>query len=161
MIKVNQESTELCGIELDIHSTNCGYLPVVTLMTLFPQEMGRHDDLWSLFYMLVEFLAGQLPWRKIKDKEQVGNMKEKYDHTQLLKNMPTEFRAFLDHVLSLDYFDKPDYSLLHNLFQQCVKRKGIKEVDPYDWEKIYVDGSVATTTTTSPPIGIKATPGAG
>lgn len=35
---------------------------------LFPQEMGRHDDLWSLFYMLVEFAVGQLPWRKIKDK---------------------------------------------------------------------------------------------
>ena len=33
--------------------------------------MGRHDDLWSLFYMLVEFVAGQLPWRKTKDKEQV------------------------------------------------------------------------------------------
>lgn len=32
------------------------------------QEMGRHDDLWSLFYMLVEFAVGQLPWRKIKDK---------------------------------------------------------------------------------------------
>ena len=30
--------------------------------------MGRHDDLWSLFYMLVEFAVGQLPWRKIKDK---------------------------------------------------------------------------------------------
>ena len=33
---------------------------------------GRHDDLWSLFYMLVEFANGQLPWRKIKDKEQVS-----------------------------------------------------------------------------------------
>jgi tau tubulin kinase len=32
------------------------------------KEMGRHDDLWSLFYMLVEFMVGQLPWRKIKDK---------------------------------------------------------------------------------------------
>jgi len=30
--------------------------------------MGRHDDLCSLFYMLVEFMVGQLPWRKIKDK---------------------------------------------------------------------------------------------
>jgi len=34
--------------------------------------MGRHDDLWSLFYMLVEFLVGQLPWRKIKDKVLIG-----------------------------------------------------------------------------------------
>ena len=51
--------------------------------------MGRHDDLWSLFYMLVEFLTGQLPWRKIKDKEQVGIMKEKYDHSQFLKCLPS------------------------------------------------------------------------
>lgn len=35
---------------------------------LLMKEMGRHDDLWSLFYMLVEFVVGQLPWRKIKDK---------------------------------------------------------------------------------------------
>ena len=35
------------------------------------REMGCHDDLWSLLYMLVEFVNGQLPWRKIKDKEQV------------------------------------------------------------------------------------------
>ena len=35
---------------------------------------GRHDDLWSLFYMLVEFANGQLPWRKIKDKEQVDKI---------------------------------------------------------------------------------------
>lgn len=37
---------------------------------------GRHDDLWSLFYMLVEFANGQLPWRKIKDKEQVTEAEE-------------------------------------------------------------------------------------
>ena len=37
---------------------------------------GRHDDLWSLFYMLVEFANGQLPWRKIKDKEQVKEEEE-------------------------------------------------------------------------------------
>ncbi|XP_067680312.1 uncharacterized protein [Haliotis asinina] len=121
------------------------------------KEMGRHDDLWSLFYMLVEFVVGQLPWRKIKDKEQVGTMKEKYDHTQLLKNMPSEFRTFLDHIQSLDYYDKPDYALLHNLFEQCIRRKSIKEADHYDWEKPFVDMSVATTT--SQPVAIKQTAG--
>ena len=43
--------------------------------------------------MLVEFLTGQLPWRKIKDKEQVGVMKEKYDHNQFLKCLPSEFKV--------------------------------------------------------------------
>ena len=60
--------------------------------------MGRHDDLWSLFYMLVEFVTGQLPWRKMKDKEQVGNIKEKYDHTQFLRHLPSEFRHVYTHL---------------------------------------------------------------
>jgi tau tubulin kinase len=58
--------------------------------------MGRHDDLWSLFYMLVEFVTGQLPWRRIKDKEQVGQMKEKYDHTIFLKSLPSEFKVIIE-----------------------------------------------------------------
>nr|CAI5831278.1 unnamed protein product [Callosobruchus analis] len=79
------------------------------------REMGRHDDLWSLFYMLVEFVNGQLPWRKVKDKEQVGLMKEKYDHRLLLKHLPSDLKQFLDHIQSLEYADKPDYqvSLTH------------------------------------------------
>ncbi|XP_014666880.1 PREDICTED: serine-rich adhesin for platelets-like [Priapulus caudatus] len=123
------------------------------------KEMGRHDDLWSLFYMLVEFVVGQLPWRKIKDKEQVGQIKEKYDHKQLLKHMPSEMKLFLDHVAQLDYYSQPDYSHLHSLFQQCMKRKGIKFSDAYDWEKPYIDGSLTTTTSTSPPVAIKDTQG--
>ncbi|XP_050406796.1 uncharacterized protein LOC126822086 [Patella vulgata] len=122
------------------------------------KEMGRHDDLWSLFYMLVEFVVGQLPWRKIKDKEQVGLMKEKYEHIQLLKNMPSEFRAILEHIQKLEYFDKPDYPMLHNLIEQCMRRKNIKESDGYDWEKNYGDTSI-TLTTTSQQVAIKQTVG--
>lgn len=75
------------------------------------REMGRHDDLWSLFYMLVEFVNGQLPWRKIKDKEQVGLMKEKYDHRLLLKHLPSDLKQFLEHIQSIKYADKPDYAV--------------------------------------------------
>lgn len=99
------------------------------------REMGRHDDLWSLFYMLVEFVNGQLPWRKIKDKEQVGLMKEKYDHRLLLKHLPSDFKQFLEHIQSLSYADKPDYAMLASIFERCMKRRAIKEIDPYDWEK--------------------------
>uniref|UniRef100_A0A3B5BF07 Tau-tubulin kinase 2-like n=1 Tax=Stegastes partitus TaxID=144197 RepID=A0A3B5BF07_9TELE len=99
------------------------------------KEMGRHDDLWSLFYMLVEFMVGQLPWRKIKDKEQVGNLKETYDHRLMLKHLPSEFSTFLDHILTLDYFTKPDYQLLMSLFENAMKSHNVLENDPYDWEK--------------------------
>lgn len=127
------------------------------------KEMGRHDDLWSLFYMLVEFVNGQLPWRKIKDKEQVGLMKERYDHRLLLKHLPSDLRQFLEHVQSLEYADKPDYAMLMGLFERCMKRRGVKENDPYDWEKggNAVDNALPpTNTSTSPAIISRTAPGA-
>jgi tau tubulin kinase len=66
--------------------------------------MGRHDDLWSLFYMLIEFVTGQLPWRRIKDKEQVGQMKEKYDHTNFLKSLPSEFKVKENKIVYFFFF---------------------------------------------------------
>ncbi|XP_075964264.1 tau-tubulin kinase 2 isoform X1 [Anarhichas minor] len=114
------------------------------------KEMGRHDDLWSLFYMLVEFLVGQLPWRKIKDKEHVGKLKDTYDHRLMLKHLPAEFGVFLEHISSLDYFTKPDYQLLMSVFDNSMKTYNVVENDPYDWERTGTDGTltiiaVATT----------------
>ncbi|CAH0601972.1 unnamed protein product [Chrysodeixis includens] len=116
------------------------------------KEMGRHDDLWSLFYMLVEFVNGQLPWRKIKDKEQVGLMKEKYDHRLLLKHLPSELRQFLEHVQALEYADAPDYNMLHALLERCCKRRGIRDTDPYDWEKDAAPAPRARAAMTTGPI---------
>nr|KAF6503235.1 tau tubulin kinase 2 [Molossus molossus] len=125
------------------------------------REMGRHDDLWSLFYMLVEFVVGQLPWRKIKDKEQVGSIKERYDHRLMLKHLPPEFSIFLDHISSLDYFTKPDYQLLTSVFDNSIKTFGVFESDPFDWEKTGTDGSLTTTTTsTTPQLHTRLTPAA-
>ncbi|CAH8561119.1 unnamed protein product [Schistosoma turkestanicum] len=98
------------------------------------KELGRHDDLWSLYYMLGEFIVGELPWRKIKDKEQVGLLKQTFDHNQLLKFMPREFRPFLEHIQNLTYFDRPDYMYLHSLLNAYMERRRINESDPFDWE---------------------------
>ncbi|KAM8920860.1 tau-tubulin kinase 2 [Pelodytes ibericus] len=125
------------------------------------REMGRHDDLWSLFYMLVEFVVGQLPWRKIKDKEQVGSIKERYEHRLMLKHLPPEFSVFLEHIIGLDYFTKPDYQLLASVFDNSMKTLGIVESDPFDWEKSGTDGSLAATTTSmTPQLHTRLTPAA-
>ncbi|XP_075700837.1 tau-tubulin kinase 2 isoform X2 [Rhinoderma darwinii] len=125
------------------------------------REMGRHDDLWSLFYMLVEFVVGQLPWRKIKDKEQVGSIKERYEHRLMLKHLPPEFHVFLEHISGLDYVTKPDYQLLISVFDNSMKAYGVVESDAFDWEKSGMDGSLTTTTTsTTPQLHTRLTPAA-
>ncbi|XP_067311173.1 tau-tubulin kinase 2 isoform X2 [Pseudorasbora parva] len=115
------------------------------------KEMGRHDDLWSLFYMLVEFLVGQLPWRKIKDKEQVGKLKETYDHRLMLKHLPPDFSVFLDHISNLDYFTKPDYQLLRTVFENSMRTYNVVENDPYDWERMSSDSPLTITTAANTP----------
>ncbi|KAM4724618.1 tau-tubulin kinase 2 isoform 2-T2 [Anableps anableps] len=115
------------------------------------KEMGRHDDLWSLFYMLVEFLVGQLPWRKIKDKEHVGKLKETYDHRLMLKHLPAEFGVFLEHISSLDYYTKPDYQLLMSVFDNSMKTYNVVENDPYDWERTSTDGTLMISASATTP----------
>ncbi|XP_013871970.1 tau-tubulin kinase 2 isoform X2 [Austrofundulus limnaeus] len=123
------------------------------------KEMGRHDDLWSLFYMLVEFLVGQLPWRKIKDKEHVGKLKETYDHRLMLKHLPAEFAVFLEHISSLDYYTKPDYQLLMSVFDNSMKTYNVVENDPYDWERTSTDcSSTISASATTPQHHTRLTP---
>ncbi|RCN52105.1 hypothetical protein ANCCAN_01893 [Ancylostoma caninum] len=101
------------------------------------KEMGRQDDLWSLFYMMAEFLQGQLPWRKIKDKDEVGRMKEDVDLNMLLEDCPGELFQFAAHLKTLSYPDTPDYDLLESLLIQVIHKNSISMEEPYDWELGY------------------------
>lgn len=76
-------------------------------------------------------------------------MKEKYDHRLLLKHLPSDFRQFLDQISTLDYYEKPDYASLLSIFEHCMKRRGVKESDPFDWEKTYTDSSQANNSTST------------
>ena len=115
------------------------------------RDLGRHDDLWSVFYMLVELAVGQLPWRKIREKEEAGEFKAQYDHKTLIRGMPIEFEVYLDHLNSLSYSEKPDYSLITNLLTTAMKRLGILNADPFDWEHDYSAPSLTTASVGSPP----------
>ena len=115
------------------------------------KDLGRHDDLWSVLYMLVELATGQLPWRKIRDKEEAGKLKAMCDHRKLIWGLPTEFQDFLEHLQSLTYFLRPNYGLVTNLLATAVKRLGAHGSDPFDWEQDYSAPSVNTASIGSPP----------
>uniref|UniRef100_A0A8C4Y4X6 non-specific serine/threonine protein kinase n=1 Tax=Gopherus evgoodei TaxID=1825980 RepID=A0A8C4Y4X6_9SAUR len=96
-----------------------------------------------------------------RNREQVGSIKERYDHRLMLKHLPQEFNIFLDHISNLDYCTKPDYQLLMSVFDNSMKTSGVIESDPFDWEKSGTDGSLTTTTTsTTPQLHTRLTPAA-
>lgn len=98
------------------------------------KDLGRRDDLWSIFYMLIEFVQGQLPWRKLKDKDQIGDMKVKYNTPELVKDLPPQFLAFMKHLKSLQYADRPDYNHLYNILLDLYHSVGCDDHTPFDWE---------------------------
>eukprot|EP01006_Ploeotia_vitrea_P021773 TRINITY_DN54196_c0_g1_i1.p1 TRINITY_DN54196_c0_g1~~TRINITY_DN54196_c0_g1_i1.p1 ORF type:complete len:546 (+),score=59.74 TRINITY_DN54196_c0_g1_i1:37-1638(+) len=98
------------------------------------KELSRRDDLWSLFYVLVEFASGQLPWRKIKDKDDIGVLKEKHTNVDLVKDLPQQFRLFMEHLQTLGYPSNPDYNLLRGYLNEMLENEGVTPTMPYDWE---------------------------
>ncbi len=94
-------------------------------------ELGRADDMWSIFYVFIEFYQGHLPWRKLKSKEDIGEMKKQYHNASLVAGLPPVFFSFMEYLMTLQYKDTPDYDYLISLVRQLDARA---DMQPYDWE---------------------------
>jgi len=109
-------------------------------------ELGPHDDLWSVFYSLVEFATGALPWMNMRDKSQVLAIKKRFTNETLVEGLPHEFLLFMKHLQSLKYGDKPDYAYLKGLLKKVCDMNGFQLDDLYDWQQ-----KSARTGTREPP----------
>ncbi|OQR75054.1 hypothetical protein BIW11_08671 [Tropilaelaps mercedesae] len=99
------------------------------------KELGRHDDLISLFYMTVEFLTGKLPWRKVKEKDLVASMKKEFAPTQLLPSGYFELENIFYYLDGLRYHRKPDYDFIRKMLCRCIVSKGVRFEESFDWEE--------------------------
>ena len=99
------------------------------------EELSRRDDMWSLFYILVEFATGKLPWSREKEKEIIALQKEQWMDYSLIAELPSNFKLFFDHVRKLDYLDRPDYSFLRALLFDMFEHLGESHDVAYDWER--------------------------
>lgn len=88
--------------------------------------------------MLVYFLKGTLPWRRVKGKD----ITETWDLIRdkklaveaiLALGLPSEFEILFKYARGLEFDDLPDYEGLRVLFRGLAERNGIKYDDQYDW----------------------------
>lgn len=100
------------------------------------KDLSRRDDLWSFFYVLIELVVGFLPWRRIKDKDQVGEMKIECDNHSLVQDLPEEFTLMMDYLHSLTFDQRPDYAYILKLLQNMYTKFGGDDDTPYDWERV-------------------------
>jgi casein kinase I family protein HRR25 len=88
--------------------------------------------------MLIYFLRGTLPWRKIKG----ATVAETWDAIRdkklealsvLTVGLPVEFEIFFNYARGLEFEDLPDYAGLRDLFKGLAKKKNIEYDEVYDW----------------------------
>ncbi|CAD5228914.1 unnamed protein product [Bursaphelenchus okinawaensis] len=104
----------------------------------FKMEQGRHDDLYSLMYIVVELHCG-LPWQTTKEKDVLE--KEKLGKTKVLnKWLPAfylviaELHPIIPHLEKLNCYSRPDYAMIANCFRSLSSRLKVSFASPYDWE---------------------------
>uniref|UniRef100_A0A183UVI7 Protein kinase domain-containing protein n=1 Tax=Toxocara canis TaxID=6265 RepID=A0A183UVI7_TOXCA len=86
MVKTRRESSPFHGT-----------VRYASLTTHYHQDMSRFDDLWSVYYICVENMVGQLPWRYVNEKKDVEKMKET---TDLLKQKYGEVELSLHQTVT-------------------------------------------------------------
>ncbi|KAI6012247.1 kinase-like protein [Pisolithus marmoratus] len=112
-------------------------------------ECSRRDDLESLAYMLIYFLRGTLPWRKIRAETVAATWDAIYEakvHAlgAVTARIPLPLRRFhtlLAYARSLRFTDLPDYAGLRDMFRTLGARTGITDAiyacdgrGEMDWE---------------------------
>uniref|UniRef100_A0A915P3Y9 Protein kinase domain-containing protein n=2 Tax=Meloidogyne TaxID=189290 RepID=A0A915P3Y9_9BILA len=97
-------------------------------------ELGRHDDVWSLIYMLVDLIHGSLPWFGQQPREKIALLKEHLNDSEYMHCCPIAFRSILDYLRTLSYEQRPDYVGLESTFIELLEARGVTDNLPMDWE---------------------------
>ncbi|CEF62871.1 Asator [Strongyloides ratti] len=96
-------------------------------------EQGRNDDLWSLLYVLSEFIQ-PLPWSKFgRNKLRILQAKENISTKELFPNFP-QIEIISDYLDTLNYYSRPKYGIIFNVLKNMLLSKGGYMSDLYDWE---------------------------
>ncbi|VDK30827.1 unnamed protein product [Gongylonema pulchrum] len=109
------------------------------------KEQGRHDDLISLLYTVVELITGELPWRGLNRRD-CANVKRSIPDKRLFnvsfirysaakQHCPACFTTLYTYLKGLEYKDVPNYELIKDKLDEALREKKATEDAPFDWEK--------------------------
>uniref|UniRef100_A0A915K011 Protein kinase domain-containing protein n=1 Tax=Romanomermis culicivorax TaxID=13658 RepID=A0A915K011_ROMCU len=100
-------------------------------------DYGRHDDLISWIYTMVELSTGFLPWATEPDRLKLANAKMKGEKVLCLYVDPV-FSIIYEKLTELKYENEPDYEKYKLLLREQIDRHKFKISDHFDWQTGYV-----------------------
>ncbi|KAK6058025.1 hypothetical protein COOONC_04408 [Cooperia oncophora] len=129
-----------------------GTMRYVSLSVHERKEQGPVDDLWSIYYTLIELAEGSLPWRTITDHDEIFQLKRRmtcydlcrsadlkgnhepvrYPTADICRHLPRHFEMFPILLRDLCYTSIPDYSKLVLALRRCCKL--VDDEADFEWD---------------------------
>lgn len=107
-------------------------------------DVYKKDDIISLFYILIYFFRGNLPWKKRKPngekllKEEIIKIRKNIKLKDLCKNFPEEFISLFENILELPDRNEPDYFHIIKTFKLIKQDEENKKFTP-KYKFIWID----------------------
>ena len=104
-------------------------------------EQSRRDDLESLFYVILYFFRGSVPWQNLKIKsrnerfKRINEIKKKINYKILCKDLPEEFLDFANYIKHLNFEEEPNYKYMQKLFYLILLKIKEENDDKFSWIK--------------------------
>jgi serine/threonine protein kinase len=117
-----------------------GTMRYISMNTHQGYEQGRRDDLESLFYIIIYFMKGELPWQNIKCKtraekySKIFEIKKKVtENGELVEELPLEMGKILEYILGLNFAEKPNYLMIKNAIELILNKLNLSNDLQFDW----------------------------
>ncbi|KAK6739964.1 hypothetical protein RB195_008440 [Necator americanus] len=121
-----------------------GTLRYASINTHNRQDLCRWDDLWSVYYIAIENMAGALPWRFISDRKKVAEMKINCEYNTLQygeeSSMPQPLRMLAYHLFQSyrdrdsSFYTAPPYGRIIREVEYDLDLRHFYKSSPLDWE---------------------------
>ena len=117
-----------------------GTMRYISMNTHQGYEQGRRDDLESLFYIIIYFIKGELPWQNIKCKtrqekyNKIFEIKKKVtEDGELVEDLPIEMKKILEYILGLNFAERPNYLMMKNAIELILNKLNYSNDLQFDW----------------------------
>ena len=130
--KINEKNLE----KNDINKQGfIGTLAYASIRAHLKEELSKKDDLWSFFFMILDLLNENLPWRNFsyENEKEIIDIKQKcIDNPEkylFLKNTKNnkEIMNIFNYIKNLNFENEPDYDYIYNQLS-ILKNKEIQKI---------------------------------
>ena len=122
-----------------------GTITYASLNAHLKKDLSRRDDLWSFYFVIMDFFNANLPWKNISNRDEVAQVKSRCLRNPIKylwnQNNPTEggfdykikdvkqLKDIFYHIQNLKYESEPNYQLIRMLLLE-IRNDYLRQCNP-------------------------------